>query len=79
MKAVVKLDKNGNVGFSAEMPVPQLDKPDNILVKMHSSPMNPSDCYNMAGGYGPQPNVYPHIPGFEGSGVVVKVHEKATP
>jgi len=77
MKALVKLDKNGNVGFSAEMPVPSLASQDHVLVKMHSAPMNPSDCYNMAGTYGPQPDKYPHVAGFEGSGVVCQIHENA--
>jgi NADPH:quinone reductase-like Zn-dependent oxidoreductase len=76
MRAIVKFDKNGNVGFSKELPVPVLVMPELVLVKVHSAPINPSDCYNMAGSYGPQPEGI-HAAGFEGSGVVCKVHEDA--
>jgi NADPH:quinone reductase-like Zn-dependent oxidoreductase len=74
MKSIVKLDGEGNISF-IDMPVPQISNITDLLVKMHSAPLNPSDLGNMKGKYGPQSTVFPHTPGFEGSGTVIGVHE----
>jgi NADPH:quinone reductase len=41
-----------------------------VLIKMHISPINPSDLAFLAGGYGIK-KPFPVVPGFEGSGTVV--------
>jgi NADPH:quinone reductase-like Zn-dependent oxidoreductase len=43
--------------------------PGEVLVKMHASPVNPSDLALLAGGYLERP--YPFTPGLEGIGTVV--------
>lgn len=45
--------------------------PGEVLVKMHASPINPSDLAFLQGGYGIK-KAYPTVPGLEGSGTVVK-------
>ena len=52
------------------MPIPE-PGPDEVLVKMHSMPINPSDLLFMSGAYG-IPLAHPYTPGSEGSGEVVK-------
>ncbi len=68
MKAIV-LTKSGAKPTIAEIPVPQ-PAAGEVLVKMHASPINPSDLAFLAGGYGIK-KPYPAVPGFEGSGTVV--------
>ncbi len=68
MKAVV-LTESGAKPTIAEIPVPQPGTGE-VLVKMHASPINPSDLAFLAGGYGIK-KPYPAVPGFEGSGTVV--------
>jgi NADPH:quinone reductase-like Zn-dependent oxidoreductase len=51
------------------VPVPQPGKGE-VLVKMHASPINPSDLALLAEGY--LNRAYPFIPGLEGSGTVIK-------
>lgn len=48
--------------------------PQEVLIKMDSSPINPSDLSFMKGSY-PIPKPHPCIPGFEGSGTVVELGE----
>jgi NADPH:quinone reductase-like Zn-dependent oxidoreductase len=67
-KAVV-LTESGAKPVIAEIPVPQPGQGE-VLVKMHASPVNPSDLAFLAGGYGIK-KPYPVVPGFEGSGTVV--------
>lgn len=54
------------------VPVPKPGKGE-ILVKVHYSPVNPSDIYNAMGtsDYAPSRGQFPHLNGLEGSGVVV--------
>lgn len=54
----------------AEIPVPR-PGPGEVLVKVHASPVNPSDLMFIQGLYGFKKPL-PAIPGFEGSGVVVE-------
>lgn len=68
MLAVV-LTESGAQPSVANIPVP-LPGSGEVLVKMHSSPINPSDLSFIAGGYGIK-KTYPVVPGFEGSGTVV--------
>ena len=68
MRAVL-VDKDGGKPVVAEIPVPVPGKGE-VLVKMHASPINPSDLAFLAGGYGIK-KPYPVVPGFEGSGTVV--------
>jgi NADPH:quinone reductase-like Zn-dependent oxidoreductase len=68
MKAVV-LTENGAKPAVAEIPVPQ-PGPGEVLIKIHASPINPSDLAFLAGGYGIK-KPFPAVPGFEGSGTVV--------
>lgn len=53
-----------------EIAVPQ-PGPGQVLVRIAASPVNPSDIAFMKGGYGFQ-SPFPLVPGFEGSGTVVK-------
>lgn len=68
MKAIV-LSGPGAVPTIETIPVPQ-PGPDEVLVKIHASPINPSDLAFLQGGYGIQ-RPYPTVPGLEGSGTVV--------
>jgi NADPH2:quinone reductase len=61
-------DAPGSLVYS-ERPVPRL-KPGQVLIKIHASPVNPSDLVFMKGAYGVIKPV-PVIPGFEASGTVV--------
>ena len=51
------------------IPIPQPGQGE-VLVKMHASPVNPSDLTLLQGNY--LARNYPFTPGLEGSGVVVK-------
>lgn len=68
MKAVI-ITEDGGKPEVATIPVPK-PGPGEVLVKMHASPINPSDLAFLAGGYGIKKK-YPAVPGFEGSGTVV--------
>lgn len=68
MTAVV-ITEHGSNPIVKTMPVPSPGK-GQVLVKMHASPINPSDLAFIKGGYGIK-KPYPVVPGFEGSGVVV--------
>ena len=54
----------------AELPKPQ-PQAGEVLVQVHSSPINPSDFYYMAGHYGTS-TPPPVVPGTEGAGLVVE-------
>lgn len=69
-KAVVLKSYDGISGLSIEdRPIPKL-KSGQVLVKVHASPINPSDTLFIQGKYGFKKPT-PVVPGFEGSGVVV--------
>lgn len=68
MKAIVLEGQEKLVVKDVEIPVP---KDGEVLVKMEASPINPSDIAFMKGVYGTKKPI-PSIPGFEGSGTVVK-------
>ena len=68
MKAVV-LTEADVAPQVIEMEIPK-PGPGEVLVKMHSSPINPSDLTFLQGDYGIEKQ-YPAVPGFEGSGTVV--------
>ncbi len=55
-----------------------LPRPENneVLIKVHAAPCNPSDIAFLMGGYNIVKEV-PAVPGFEGSGVVVEAGEGA--
>jgi NADPH:quinone reductase len=65
----VQLFSKGKVGFGRS-PV-QKPGPNQVLIKVHSSVINPSDLLFMKGKYNVKPKTYPYTPGWEGSGVVV--------
>src|SRR5260370_16686268 len=54
----------------AEMPVPR-PGPGQVLVRVHASPVNPSDYFFLRGLYSFKKPL-PTVPGFEGSGTVVE-------
>ncbi len=68
MTAVI-LKESGSTPIISEIDVPK-PGPGEVLVKMHASPINPSDLAFLAGKYGIK-KPYPVVPGLEGSGVVV--------
>ncbi len=68
MKAVV-LAESGAQPKIETIPVPRPGTGE-VLVKMHFSPINPSDLAFLTGGYGIK-KPFPVVPGFEGSGTVV--------
>ena len=68
MKAVL-LTAGGEPLTIGQIQVPR-PGPGEVLVKMHASPINPSDLAFLGGDYGIQKS-YPTVPGFEGSGTVV--------
>jgi len=68
MKAVLLTEGGANLKIE-NIPVPQ-PGPGEVLVKMHASPINPSDLAFLGGGYGIQ-KPFPAVPGFEGSGIIV--------
>ena len=76
MRAVV-MDAFGDYtqAHIAELPKPH-PKAGEVLVQVHSSPINPSDFYYMGGHYGGNPPM-PVVPGIEGAGVVVECGEGA--
>ncbi len=59
---------------TCDLPV-QLGK-DEVLIKVHAAPCNPSDIAFLMGGYNIVKKV-PAVPGFEGSGIVVEAGEGA--
>lgn len=70
MKVVSLHDYIGARGLVVEeRPIPTLKK-EQVLVKVHASPINPSDTLFIQGAYGFKKPT-PVTPGFEGSGVVV--------
>ncbi len=70
MTAVVLENYNGVEALRVEQrPIPQ-PGPDEVLVKISASPINPSDLAFLAGFYGFKPST-PVVPGIEGSGTVV--------
>ncbi len=68
MLAVV-LAEDGATPEVKRIPTPQPGVGE-VLIKMYSTPINPSDLAFLKGGYGIQKE-YPAVPGFEGSGTVV--------
>lgn len=70
MRAVQLLAYDGKLESLtvAEIPVPR-PGPGEVLVKVHASPVNPSDLMFIQGLYGFRKPL-PATPGFEGSGTV---------
>mmetsp|Transcript_1030 Transcript_1030/g.2513 ORF Transcript_1030/g.2513 Transcript_1030/m.2513 type:complete len:337 (-) Transcript_1030:3623-4633(-) len=68
--AVLKVRSNPPEIVVENVPIPT-PGPGEILVRMDSSPINPSDLAFLGGAY-PSPKPNPCIPGFEGSGTVVE-------
>ncbi len=60
-----------NIASHGPLPLPAL-KDDEVLVKVHSAPINPSDIGFVRGVY-PSRKPKPTFAGFEGSGIVVQV------
>lgn len=67
MRAVRQYEAGGKLVLES-VPVPQ-PGPGEVLIKMHASPINPSDLSLLKGNY--LARKYPYIPGLEGSGRVV--------
>lgn len=68
MRAIL-LKEGGAIPSITELPL-RKPGPGEVLIKMHASPINPSDLAFLAGGYGIK-KPYPVVPGLEGSGTVV--------
>ncbi|MEN8115517.1 MAG: zinc-binding dehydrogenase [Bacteroidota bacterium] len=69
MQAVV-LKESGTTPQIEKISIPS-PGPGEVLIKMHASPINPSDLAFLEGQYGIRKK-FPVIPGFEGSGTVVE-------
>ena len=66
----IKVTASGEYEYG-QMPLPEPAQ-GQVQIKVHSAVINPSDCIFLAGKW-PVPNLqYPAIPGWEGSGTVVK-------
>ena len=72
LQTSVLITGNGTYGFG-EVPIQNPGK-DQVLVKVESATLNPSDILFMRGKYNVKLN-YPYTPGWEGSGVVVAAGE----
>jgi len=68
MRALVLEDFTNPAKFK-EIPIPT-PKDGEVLIKMESAPINPSDLAFLKGHYSSN-KPFPCVPGFEGSGVVV--------
>jgi len=66
----VRIVANGKIDFGSQ-PVP-IPGPNEVLIKVHSAALNPSDILFMKGKYKIK-LTYPYTPGWEGSGTVVSV------
>lgn len=62
-------DKPSGALYTKEVPIPSPQKGE-VLIRMHASPINPSDLSNLQGTYAHKPN-YPYVPGVEGCGTVI--------
>jgi NADPH:quinone reductase len=72
MTAVVLHSYDGSEALRVEQrPVPK-PGPNEVLIKVAATPINPSDLAFMEGRYG-LPKATPVVPGFEGAGTVVAV------
>ena len=69
MQAII-LSEKGASPEVRHIPIPQ-PGPGEVLIKMHASPINPSDLAFLEGNYGLK-KPYPVVPGLEGSGAVVE-------
>jgi NADPH2:quinone reductase len=72
---VVELVSYGGEMKMTERKFRELD-PEEVLVKVMCSTIHPADISFLRGTYGNQKPLTPLIPGFEGSGLIVKVGEK---
>jgi NADPH2:quinone reductase len=72
----IELNKyNGELSVKERQFRPLL--PDEILIKVMCTTIHPSDMMFLLGQYGDiKPHIFPLIPGFEGSGEIVKVGQK---
>ncbi len=68
----VLITGNGTYGFGQAKV--QLPGKDQVLIKVESATLNPSDILFMRGKYNVKLN-YPYTPGWEGSGTVIKAGE----
>ena len=66
----VRIIANGQIDYG-QVPV-QLPGPNEVLIKVHSAALNPSDILFMKGRYKVKME-FPYTPGWEGSGTVVAV------
>ena len=69
MNSVLVHDEEGTLTVG-KTPIPK-PGPGQVLIKVHSAPINPSDLYLIDGDFG-IPIKYPFTPGWEGSGEVVE-------
>lgn len=69
MKAVV-LEGPGAKPVVKEIPIPE-PKSGQVLIKVDSAPINPSDIAFLHGSYSSNKK-FPTVPGFEGSGTVIQ-------
>ena len=55
---------------------PQINKDHEVLIKVHSAPINPSDVYLTRGMWGIELK-HPYTPGWEGAGEVIDAGKEA--
>ena len=72
-KALVKLGRNSEPSIQ-EFPLPN-PGPDQVLVKIHSTPINPSTVLRLNGKFGAFKENEPNFLGGEGSGIIVALGE----
>ena len=76
MHALVQHEASGKLSFEeVDVPTPASGE---VLIRMESTPLNPSDLSFLQATFGEKPN-YPVIPGIEGSGTVVAVGKGLLP
>ena len=77
--SVIELDKYGGTLTQSSRNFRNCN-PGELLIKVYCTTIHPADLFFLNGAYGiVQPDVFPLVPGFEGSGEIVQVGESVDP